>query len=525
MQTSLCRLTINVSSTNKVLRNPLGVFFRICGVLVAQSFRLCPIGRKLKVYATNTKLALSITLSLCILSGHFAIAQNAYELGATALQQGNYAEAVRHFTDAEKDEKTLARLGYAYSQLGRYADAVRAYQDVLRFDTDEERSLEAEVAVSQALLGLGYIAYQQGRFDEAVRCYMELVQRGTAGVVEAHHNLGRIYAERGEIENAIAEQRQAVAGNPEFADAHYHLGVLHSREQEWGAAIEAYQKAVALAPTMPNVHYQLARCYRQTGDTLAAEEAMQRFRVLKSTDAEIQKGVEAVFVADADEKAEVLLRLANVYVKHEKYEAAVRTFERVHNYSTSDTHAAEVSAGLAKIALEQGDATQAIVRYERAVQLGLETAEVYHNLGIAYMQSRDGENALKQFHSALEINADLPESLVMLGVLYAANSDFDASETYYQRAIELSPDAAMAHHGLAYLYGQHSRNLKKAVELARHATELSPNSAAYHNTLSWLYYKVGRYKEAEKAILKAVELAPDNPLYQEGLEEIRQRER
>lgn len=468
---------------------------------------------------------LSIILSLCILGGPLAVAQNAYELGAAALRQGDYKEAIRHFTDAEKDERTLARLGYAYSQLGRYADATRAYQDVLRFGTDEARSLEAEFAASQALLGLGYIAYQQGRFDEAIQLYMELVQQGTAGLVEAHHNLGRIYAERGEIENAIAEQRQAVKANPEFADAHYHLGVLYSRRHDWHAAIEAYQKAVALAPKMSNVHYQLARCYQQTGDTLAAEEAMQRFRVLKSTDAEIQKGVEAVFVADADEKAEVLLRLANVYVKHEKYEAAVRAFERVQKYSASDAHAAEVSAGLAKIALEQGDAAQAIVHYEKAVQLGLETAEIYHNLGIAYMQSRDGENALKQFHTALEVNADLPESLVMLGVLYAANNDFEASETYYQQAIELSPEAAMAHHGLAYLYGQHGRNLEKAIELARHATELSPNSAPYHNTLSWLCYKIGKYEEAEVAILKAVELAPDNPLYQEGLKAIRQRER
>ncbi len=468
---------------------------------------------------------LSIILCLCTLGGHLAVAQNAYELGAAALRQGDYEEAIRHFTDAEKDGKTLARLGYAYSQLGRYADATRAYQDVLGFETDEARSLEAEVAVSQALLGLGYVAYQQGRFDEAIRLYMELVQRGTAGIVEAHHNLGRIYAERGEIEKAMTEQRQVVKANPEFADAHYHLGVLYSRKQDWHAAIEAYQKAVALAPTLPNVYYQLARCYRQTEDTLAAEEAMQRFRVLESTDAEIQKGVEAVFVADADEKAEILIRLANVYVKHEKYEAAVRALERVQKYSTSDAHAAAVSAGLAKIALDQGNAAQAIVRYEKAVQLGLGTAEIYHNLGIAYMQSRDGENALKQFHSALEVNADLPESLVMLGVLYAANNDFEASKTYYQQAIELSPKAAVAYHGLAYLYGQHGRNLEKAIELARRATELSPNSAAYHNTLSWLYYKIGSYKAAETAILKAVELAPDNPLYQEGLKAIRQRER
>ena len=468
---------------------------------------------------------LSITLCIYVLGSPLAVAQDAYELGEAALQRGDYEEAVQHFAGTEKNEGTLARLGYAYSQLGRYADATRAYQDALHFDTGEEGSLEAQVAASQALLGLGYIAYQQGRYDEAIRLYMEVVQQDKAGVAEAHHSLGRIYAGRGEIEQAIDAQQQAIAEEPDFADAHYHLGVLYSRGQDWHAATDAYQRAVALAPTMPNAYYQLARCYRQTGDTLAAEKAMQRFRALKSVDAEVQNHIEAVFVADASEKAGILLKLANTYIKHERYEEATREFERVQKYSTSDVHAAAVSAGLATIALEQGDATQAIANYERAIQLGLETAEIYQSLGIAYMQNRDGENALKRFHRALEINANLPESLMMLGTLYAANNKFEASETHYQQAIALAPEMAVAYHGLAYLYGQHGRNLEKAIELARHATELSPDSAAYHNTLSWLCYKVGRYEEAETAILKAIELAPDNPVYHEGLAEIRQQQK
>ena len=119
----------------------------------------------------------------------------------------------------------------------------------------------------------------------------------------------------------------------------------------------------------------------------------------------------------------------------------------------------------------------------------------------------------------------MPESLVMLGTLYAGKKEFAASKTHYQQAIALAPETAVAYHGLAYLYGKHDRNLEKAIELARHAAELSPNSAAYHNTLSWLCYKVGKYEEAVIAILQAIELAPDNPLYREGLEEIRQHEK
>lgn len=480
-------------------------------------------GRVRRKIAMKTLLRwLSITLCLYALGGHPATAQNAYELGEAALQLENYQEAIEHFVSAEESGKTLARLGYAYSQLGRYADATRVYQDVLRSDVSEKRHVETEIAMSQALLGLGYIASRQGKFDDAIRRYTEVIQQGVAGVAEAHHNLGRIYAGRGEIEKAITAQQQAIAEAPNLAEAHYHLGVLYSRKQDWNTAIAAYQKTIALVPMMPNVYYQLARCYQQTGDIPEAEKAMQRFRALKAADTEIQKHLEAVFVADTDEKAEALFKLANTYLKHERYKKATDAFKRIGKYSTSDTQTAQVFIGLARIALEQGDAKQAITHYERTIELGLETAEMYQNLGMAYMQNRDEENALKQFHRALEIDANLPETLTMLGTLYAAKNRFDEADTHYKQAITLAPKGAAAYHGLAYLYGQHNQNLEKAVKLARHAIELSPNSAPYYNTLSWLCYKVGRYNNAETAILKAIELAPDNPLYQEGLAEIRQ---
>ena len=291
------------------------------------------------------------------------------------------------------------------------------------------------------------------------------------------------------------------------------------------AAIAEFQKTLELATTTPNVHYQLARCYRQIGNVQKAEASMTRFRALKKADTEIQEHIEAVFVTDADNKVAALVKLANTYLKHERFDEAAREFERIHMYSTSDIDVAQMFAGFGRIALEQDDVPQAIAHYKQAVQLGLKTTKTYHYLGVAYMQNGDAQNATKQFKHAIKRNSDFAESHLMLGTLYTTDGKFKDAERHYLRAIELKPRMASAHHGLAYLYGQHNRNMDKAIALARKATELSPKSAPYYNTLSWLCYKNGRYAAAETAALKAIELASENPIYQEGLKEIRQKQK
>ena len=465
-----------------------------------------------------------MALALCLYLGsvQFAHAQNAYELGEEALQYGNYEQAIQHLNNAPPTGKTLIRLGFAYSQLGRYAEAKRVYQEALHLAKLDAYGKQSHVIIAQTYVGLGYIAYQLGKFDDAIQFYANVVKQDTVGVSKALHNLGRIYAGRGEIAKAINSQQQAIDRDPNFADAYYQLGVLYSRKQNWQAAITAFQKTLVLSPTMSNVHYQLARCYRQIGDVQKAEVAMARFRSLKKADTDIQKHLEAVFVVDIDNKVAALVKLANTYLKYERYDEAAHEFSRIHKYSTSDIDMARMSAGFGRIALEQGDVAQAITHYKHAVQLGLKTTETYYYLGIAYMQKRDAQRAIKQFHRVLRIDADHSESHLMLGTLWTTDGKFKDAEKHYRSAIKLKPGMASAHHGLAYLYGQHNRNMEKAITLARKATELSPKSAPYYNTLSWLCFKHGEYDAAESAALKAIELAPDNPIYQEGLEEIRQ---
>jgi len=438
--------------------------------------------------------------------------EDSYEHGQHALQSGNYELAIKFFrlvVESDPDRvDAYTGLGYAESQLGRYEDAIESYQ----------KALNLEIHAPQAHLGLGYIAYRQGRFDEAIRSYRAVINQGETGSAEAYHNLGRIYAERGEIDSAIACQKSALAIKSDFSDAHYHLAILYRRKREWESAIQGFQNAIRLQPLMTQAHYQLARCYTQTGDRDSANQSMAEFRRLSAEDAEVQRHLEAIFLAEDRDKVAHILVLGNLYLGQEKYPEAIKQFQRI---VTLVPKSSEAFAGIGHAALEMENYSQAIASYEQAIQFGLKNARTYHNLGLAYMQLRNAEKALEDFQRAVALNPMLSQAHLMLGTLYAARKVFQSAEAHYKKVIQLDSDDAVAYHSLAYLYGQHNRSLENGVKLARKAAQLSPKSALYHSTLSWLLYKLGRYTEAEDAILRTIKINPNNPLYREGLEEIR----
>jgi tetratricopeptide (TPR) repeat protein len=413
-------------------------------------------------------------------------------------------------------------LAYAYSQLGNYSEAVAEYELA--------RTLNPEL--TQVYIGLGYIAYRRGNLDLAIEHYNKTIKL-QPNLAEAHHNLGLIYAQQGKIAEAIEEQQKAVVANPKSAEAHFHLGLLYEKQERWNEAVEHHQQALKWNPEFAEPYYQLARIYMKLGEQKLAQQNMEHFRVKKAEADAIAAAEEAVFMAEGAAKSDALLSLAAVYLKQNKFQEAKTQFQRV---LFRDEKRADAYAGLGHVALERKQYHTAVQNYKRALELGMNTAEAHHNLGIALMQMKKIDEAISHFQKAVALDTTptppsscdkedekSAKSFMMLGTLYAAQNQFELSKQNFLKVIELEPQDAIAYHSLAYLYGQYDTDLQTAVELAQKATQLAPESALYFNTLSWLLYKQGKWKEAEFAIKKAIELDPNNALYQEGLSEIRKK--
>ena len=73
----------------------------------------------------------------------------------------------------------------------------------------------------------------------------------------AHNHLGLALAETGQIDEAIACYRQALALQPDLAVAHANLGDALRELREHEQAIAANRQALALDPNLPEAHINL----------------------------------------------------------------------------------------------------------------------------------------------------------------------------------------------------------------------------------------------------------------------------
>jgi tetratricopeptide (TPR) repeat protein len=64
----------------------------------------------------------------------------------------------------------------------------------------------------------------------------------------AHLNLGAAYAERGELDRAIAELEAAVRLEPESVEAHFNLGLVRAWQGETALARASFEQVIVLAP-------------------------------------------------------------------------------------------------------------------------------------------------------------------------------------------------------------------------------------------------------------------------------------
>jgi tetratricopeptide (TPR) repeat protein len=177
---------------------------------------------------------------------------------------------------------------------------------------------------------------------------------------------------------------------------------------------------------------------------------------------------------------------------------------------------------LDELALDTGDAAtdEALKKLEALGYITPDNPDAHNNLGQRYQEQGNYSEAIEEFKKALAIRPDFPGALNNLGVCYGKLRQHDKAEEVLKKAITLNPQDVYAMNNLAIMYME-LKQLDEARSYSEKSVAIEPNYANGHLTLGSIYATMGELSLAEEQFLKALEIDPSNQGARSNLQRVR----
>lgn len=91
-----------------------------------------------------------------------------------------------------------------------------------------------------------------------------------------------------------------------------------------------------------------------------------------------------------------------------------------------------------------------------------------------------------------------------LATAFQISSNFDQAEKILLSILADTPNNPIALNNLGYLFLESGKDFEKALSLINQAIRIDPRNPTYLDSLGWAYYKLGKFDEAEKYLIKAM---------------------
>jgi len=300
-------------------------------------------------------LIIVLILTVVIVSAFLVSAQrkNRMEKALALLKNGEYAEALRYFTELYKrntNNKTVNwYIGLCHENMGNLELALVEYNKVALSTVFLPPLNEAEVHERMAMINL--------KLENAEKAAQEfrIVTALDPNNANAFYHLGIIERDSGETQQAITTLGKAVKADDNFIQAHLELGKLNYALSYLERAKKCLRKVIQLDSSLSGAHYYYAL---------------------------------------------TLEKMRNFKDSIEEFQAALS--DTIYNF---DCH-----VHLGNIYMELSNPTQAFEHFEKAIELGTDTpeklAELKYNYGNYLVVAGDLNRALKLWK---EVEALVPD--------------------------------------------------------------------------------------------------------------------
>jgi tetratricopeptide (TPR) repeat protein len=169
---------------------------------------------------------------------------------------------------------------------------------------------------------------------------------------------------------------------------------------------------------------------------------------------------------------------------------------------------AKAHLNLGNVLLQEGSVDEAITHYQKVLQINPDYVEAHYNLGNALIKKGSVDEAITHFQKALQIKPDYAEAHNNLGNALFKKGSVDEATVHYQKALQITPDCAEAHINLGNILLQKG-DVDEAIGHYQKALQITPDCAEAHINLGNALIKKGSMDEAITHFQKALQINPD----------------
>ena len=308
-------------------------------------------------------------------------------------------------------------------------------------------------------------------------------------------------------QDTFAVARRLMEDFPDSPDAMNLMANVQNQYDHTAEAAKLWQHSIQLDPRRINAHRGLAMLAMKKGNYEKAAEIWQRIRKRAAGlpdvngrygEALLEQGKPAEALAPLQEEilispqgGEYHFLLGRAYLQLQEYARAAKCYEKAHDIRPRDS---KTCYGLS-------------VAYARSGQ-----ADKAQRMQDKFKSLRAAEDKAVSQRRKTAFNREwaiqtLTRTLTGAGIVYARNGKPKKAEEQWRRAAALDAKSRACRHALVDMYTQQGR-VAEAVEICGQLQRAYPETADYHLRTGSLYARLKRWAPAEKAIRKAIALAP-----------------
>ena len=299
--------------------------------------------------------------------------------------------------------------------------------------------------------------------------------------------LGCSYLDRGQYARARDALEKALAQDPHAIDAQLNLALLAQRSDDLESAWTLVHEGLKL-------HGDDADLINLRGVLHAKEGARRR---------ELEDFSKALELCSAHREARFNVAAAHLERGHP--DTALEHVERLKTLCPGEGLVHYLD-GLIKASQGRQEAEEAA--YRRALEMGEETADVYHNLGLVLFERGRFDEAESCLKKALDLDPTALDIHLNLASALHERGDDHGARKVLERATRFHEDCADVWYNLGYVSALLGLD-QEAIEAYSRAIRNDGSFADAHYNLAFIHFRRKDYERSIAAYRRVLELAPD----------------